>query len=81
MPEVGKDQQDEAVQEDDPAIARVGPEQRRADRLGQAEPDRAADQRAEQVGDLGRSRSRVSTQTMSSAERRADDEVDADDPG
>ena len=37
------------------AIAGVGPEQRRADRLGEAEADRAADQRAEQVGDLGRS--------------------------
>ena len=52
MPEVGKDEQDEAVKERDAGIARVRPEERGADRLGQAEADGAADQRAEEVGDL-----------------------------
>ena len=51
--EVGEHQQDEAVQEDDAAIGGVGPEQRRADRLREPEADGAADERAEQVGDLG----------------------------
>ena len=36
----------------DPAVGRVSPEERGADRLGEAEADRAADERAEQVGDL-----------------------------
>ena len=52
MPEVRKDEQDEAVEEDDAGIGRVGPEQRRADRLREAEADGSADERAEQVGDL-----------------------------
>ena len=47
--EIGEHQQDEAVQEHDPRVAGVGPEQRRADRFGEAEADGAADQRAEQV--------------------------------
>ena len=37
----------------DARVAGVGPEERRADRLGEAETDGAADQRAEQIGDLG----------------------------
>ena len=40
------------MQESDARIAGVGPEERRADRLGQAETDRAANQRAEEVGDF-----------------------------
>ena len=54
MPEVREDEQDEAVQEDDAAVGRVGPEERGADRLREAEADGAADQRAEQIGHLRR---------------------------
>ena len=53
MPRYGKDQQREAVQERDPRIARVRPEERRADRFGEPEPNRPADQRAKEVGHLG----------------------------
>ena len=45
--EVRQHDQHEAVQELDPAIAGVGPEQAGADRAREAEADRAADQRAE----------------------------------
>ena len=49
--EVRQRQQDQAVQEDDAAVAEVGPVQRGADRLGRAEADGAADQRPEHVRD------------------------------
>ena len=57
-PEIREHQQDEAVQEDDAVVGGVGPEQRGADRLGEAEADGAADQRAEQVGDFGGTQTR-----------------------
>ena len=59
MPRYGKHEQDEAVEERDARVAGVGPEERRADRLGQPEADRAADQRAEQVRDLGLAQPRL----------------------
>ena len=51
QPEVRQAEQDQAVQEDDAAVAEVGPEQRRADRLGRDQADGAAEQRAEHVRD------------------------------
>jgi hypothetical protein len=47
------------VEKHDAPVGRVGPEQRRADRFGDPEADRAADERAEQVGDLGGPKGRV----------------------
>ena len=41
------------MEKDDAGIGRVRPEERRANRLRQSEADRSADQRAEQIGDLG----------------------------
>ena len=77
MPEVGEHEQDEAVQERDAGIAGVRPEERRADRLGQAEADRAADERAEQIGDLGLAQPRLDADD-DEAEQRADDAFDPD---
>ena len=51
--EVGQRQQDQAVQKHDPAAAEIRPVQGGADRLGNRQPDRAAEQRAEHVGDGG----------------------------
>ena len=51
--EVWEHQENEAVEKHDAAIARVGPEQRRTDRLREPEADCAADQRAEQIRDFG----------------------------
>ena len=62
------------MEEHDPRIGGVGPEERRADRLRQTEADRPADQRAEQVRDLA-VRSRVSTQTITRPERDAHDRL------
>ena len=62
------------MQERDARIARVGPEERRADRLGQSETDRAADERAEEVGDLGFAQPRFDADDHQ-AEQRADDGV------
>ena len=42
------------MEEDDAAVGGVGPEERRADRLREAEADGPADQRAEEIGDLRR---------------------------
>ena len=59
---------------DDAGIAGVRPEERRADRLGEAETDRAADQRAEQVGDLGVAQPGFDADD-DQAEQRADSDV------
>ena len=50
-PEIREDQQDEAVQERDPLIAVIDPEQRGADALGQQQADGAAEKGAQQLGD------------------------------
>ena len=70
-PEVREDEQDEAVQEDDAVVGRVGPEQRGANRLGEPEADGAADQRAEQIGHLRLAQPRFDDHDQR-AERRAD---------
>ncbi len=48
-PEVRQRQQDQAVQEHDARVPDIGPVHRGADRLGRGQPDRAAEQRAQQV--------------------------------
>ena len=53
--EVRKHQEDETVEEYDPIVGRVGPEERRPNRLRESQSDRPADQRAKQIGDLRRS--------------------------
>ncbi len=63
------------MQEHDAAVGRVGPEKRGANRLGQAEPDRAADQRAEEIGDLGLAEARLHDHHQH-AERGTDEQVD-----
>jgi hypothetical protein len=49
-PEIRQDDQREAVQERDPAIAGVRPEEAGADRARDAKADGAADERAEDAG-------------------------------
>ena len=73
--EVGEDEQDEAVEEHDAGIGGVGPEQRRADRLGEPEADGAADQRAEQIGDFGVAQPGLDADD-DQPEQRADGQVD-----
>ena len=53
MPRYGKTSSVKLCRNATRRVARVCPEERRADRFGEPEPDRPADQRAEEVGDLG----------------------------
>ena len=48
----------------------VGPEERRADRLGQTQADRAADEGAEQIGDLSRPQPRLDPDDQQRRARR-----------
>ena len=73
--EIREDEQDEAVQEDDAMIGGVGPEERGADGLGEPEADGAADERAEQIGDLRFAQPRFDEHDQR-AERRADADID-----
>jgi hypothetical protein len=50
--EIRKDEQNETVEKDDPAIAGIGPEERGANRLGETKPNRTTNERTEQIGDL-----------------------------
>ncbi len=65
------------MQEGDARVARVGPEEGRADRLRQAETDGAADERAEEIGDLGLAQARLDADD-DETEERADDRVRPD---
>ena len=62
------------MEEHHPPVGRVRPEQRRANRFGKPESDRAADQRAEQVGDFGVAQAGLDDDHQQ-AERDADREV------
>ena len=72
--EVGEDEQHEAVEEADAVVAGVDEEERRADRLGQAQSDGAADERPEQIGDLRLPELRLD-EDDGGAEQRADADV------
>ena len=62
------------MEERDPRIARVGPEEGGADCLGQPETDRAPDERAEEVGDLSLAQAGFDADD-DEAEQRADNGV------
>ena len=62
------------MQERDPGIARVSPEERRADCLGQPEADRAPDERAEEVRYLSLAQTGFDADD-DQAEQRADNRV------
>src|SRR5436190_3761834 len=74
-PEIREDEQDEAVEEDDPAVRRVRPEEGGADGLRQAESDRPADERAQEVGHLRGTEPRLDIDDED-AERDTNPEVD-----
>ncbi len=63
------------MEKHDPAIARVGPEQRRTDRLRESEADCAADQRAEQIRDFGVPEARLDPHDQN-AQAGANKEID-----
>ena len=65
------------MEEGDARVAGVRPEERGADRLRQPETDGAADQRPEEIGDLGLAEPRLDADD-DEAEQRADERVDPD---
>ena len=71
--EVRQDDQDEAVQELYAPIAAVGPEEAGANRMGDAEADRAADERPEHAGDGG-----FTQAALEQHDERGEDEGEAD---